>query len=73
MVGQHDAPRAHANGLSRRSKMTDYNRGGRAGNARHIVVLGDPIPFITPGFRLNSELFTALKSAPCVATKGNRN
>ena len=73
MVGQHDAAGAHPNRFSGRGKMTDYDRSGRARNAGHVVMLGDPIPMITPRLRLNSKRFAALKGAGCVAAKGDGN
>ena len=43
MVGQHDAARAHADARSRSRQVPHQHRCGRAGDARHIVVLGHPV------------------------------
>ena len=43
MVGQHDAAGADADGL-RAARDMGHNNGGRgAGDARHVVVFGEPI------------------------------
>ena len=49
--------------------MSDHHGGGRARDARHVVVLGDPVPMITPGFGLDCQLLTALERTGCVAAK----
>ena len=69
MVGQHDAARPHTNGLSGRRQMSNHHRGGRARDAGHVVVFGDPVPMITPGFGLDCQLLTALERTGCVAAK----
>ena len=46
MVGQHDAPGHHQDGFRALGNMADYNRGRRAGDALHVVVIGDPIAVI---------------------------
>ena len=50
MVGQHDAARAHPDMAGAASHMPDEDRGGRAGNARHAVVLGQPVALVAPLF-----------------------
>ena len=42
VVGQHDAPRADADGRSGLADMGERNRGRAAGNAFHAVMLGNP-------------------------------
>ena len=42
VVGQHDAAGADADGLGRRRHRADDDRGRGAGDARHVVVLGQP-------------------------------
>ena len=43
MVGQHDAARANADALRAAAHMREQHRRGGAGNARHAMVLGQPI------------------------------
>ena len=50
MVGQHHAARADADGARGRGHVRDQYRGGRTGDARHVVVLGQPVAAITQRF-----------------------
>jgi hypothetical protein len=43
MVGQHHAARAHADALRAPGDVAHQHGGGRAGNAGHVVVLGQPV------------------------------
>jgi hypothetical protein len=43
MVGQHHAARAHADGLRATGDVAHQHGRGRAGNAGHVVVLGQPV------------------------------
>ena len=46
MVGQHDSARTDADAARARSHMADDDGGCGAGDARHVVVLGQPEPLV---------------------------
>ena len=50
MVGQHHAARAHADALRAPGNVSHQHGGGRAGNAGHVVVLGQPVARKTQRF-----------------------
>jgi len=52
MVGQHDAARAHANRVRCAGDVADNDRCGGAGDARHVVMFGEPISAIAPRFSM---------------------
>ena len=56
MVGQHDAARAHTNLLRGACDVADQHGRGRTRNARHIVVLGQPVAG-------EAQLFSLLRGA----------
>ncbi len=56
VVGQHDAAGAHANGLRRGRYRADDDRGRRAGDARHIVVLGQPVAFVAKALGVTGQI-----------------
>jgi hypothetical protein len=43
MVGQHDAAGTDADALCATRHVADQHGGGRAGDARHVVVFGQPV------------------------------
>ena len=44
MIGQHDPARADPNAFGRPGDLADHHGGRGTGDARHVVVLGDPEP-----------------------------
>ena len=48
VVRQHDATRADPQSGGGFGQMTDQHRGGGAGNARHVVMFGQPVALVTP-------------------------
>ena len=56
VVGQHDAPRTDANGRCSRGDMPDDHRGRGTGNARHIVMLGQPVAGKAPSFSMLRQI-----------------
>ncbi|WP_185658281.1 hypothetical protein [Burkholderia sp. Bp8992] len=56
VVRQHDAARADADRLRRARDMTDHDGGGRARDARHVVMLGQPVAPVAPAFRVPGEI-----------------
>ncbi len=51
VVGQHDAAGADADARGAAGDVADQHRGGGAGDARHVVVLGQPEPVVAPALR----------------------
>jgi hypothetical protein len=43
VVGQHDSARAHPDLCGGGGDVADHDRPGGAGDARHVVVLGQPV------------------------------
>ena len=56
MVGQHDAAGADADGRRAAGDMADDHRGGGAGDARHVVVLGEPVAGEAPALGMAGEI-----------------
>jgi hypothetical protein len=56
MVRQHDPAGADADVSRAGGDMGDDDRRGGAGDARHVVVLGDPEAPVAPIFRLGCEV-----------------
>ncbi|MNO81095.1 hypothetical protein D3C76_723210 [compost metagenome] len=52
MVGQHDATGTDADGRSATGQVTEQHSGGRAGDAVHVVVLGDPEAVVAEFFHV---------------------
>ena len=50
MVWQHHATRSNADGFRARCHMRNHDRGGRTGNAGHVVMFGQPVPMIAELF-----------------------
>src|SRR5258706_14675692 len=55
MMRQHDAAGAHANGFGAAGDVAYDNRRGGAGDARHVVMLGEPVALVTQAFRMLRE------------------
>ena len=72
MVGQHDAAGAHANaaGAARDMRDQDGRRGTR--NARHAMVLGQPVTVVTPALRMLGQIKRMAKRLCRVAALHNR-
>ncbi len=56
VIGQHDAPRPHADALRAADHITHQHRRGRTGHASQIVMFGQPVPF-------ESQCFGMLRGA----------
>jgi hypothetical protein len=56
VIGQHHAPRAHADRLGAGGNMADQHCRGRARNPRHVVMLGEPEAPIAPTFDVLGEI-----------------
>ena len=56
VVGQHDPAGAHADGRGARRDVADHDRGGGAGDARHVVVLGVPEAPVAPPLGVAGEV-----------------
>ena len=48
MIGQHDAARTDPDRLRAAGNMSNDHRGGRARDAGHVVMLGQPVAVIAP-------------------------
>ena len=55
MVGQHYSTRTHTQGCRATGYMPDDDCGRGAGNARHVVVLCNPVPVIAQSFGMLGE------------------
>ena len=56
VVRQHDPAGADADRLRRRGKVGEDHRGGGAGDARHVVVLGHPDAAIAPALGVDGDI-----------------
>ena len=56
MVRQHDSARAHANGFGASGNISDDDRSSSAGNADHVVVLGQPETPIPPALSVLRQI-----------------
>jgi hypothetical protein len=56
MVRQHDAARPDADGAGAARDIADHYRGRGAGNARHVVMFGEPEPLVIPAFGVLREI-----------------
>ena len=61
VVRQHDAARPDAQGIGTAGQMTDQHRSGGAGDARHVVVLGQPVAAIAQAFGMTGQVQRAAK------------
>jgi hypothetical protein len=72
VVRQHDATRTDAHALCRRGHMTDDDRRRRAGDAGHVVVLGEPVAVIAQTLCLFCQIDSVGKRFGCGFPFGNR-
>ena len=56
MIGQHDPARAHTDRLRARRDMAEDDRCRRAGDPRHVVMLGHPEAAIAPALGMGREI-----------------
>ena len=56
MIGQHDSARAYANGFGASGNISDDDRSSGAGDADHIVVLGQPETSIPPALSVLRQI-----------------
>ncbi len=73
MVRQHDPARADADRLGATSDMPDHHGCRRAGDARHVVVFGQPEPLEAPGFgvlRQVERVAERLRGVAALADRG---
>jgi hypothetical protein len=73
VVGQHDAAGADADALRPFGNMADDDRGGRAGDAGDVVVLGDPEAPVAPTLRMGDEIARVVERAARVGLFGDPN
>ena len=73
MVRQHDAAGTHADSRGAASEITDHDGGRRAGNARHVVMLGDPVPRVTKALRMLGQIQTLAQRLARCFTEDDRN
>ena len=73
VIGQHDAARAHANRLCAAGQIADHHRGGRACDAGHVVMLGDPIAAIAPVFGMPDEIERIAQGIGGCVTESDRH
>ena len=72
VVRQHDAACTDPNGAGASRHMANQNRCGGAGNARHAVVLRQPVALITPGFGVLGQVKRVAKRLRGIAALRNR-
>jgi hypothetical protein len=56
MIGEHDAAGADTDGSGATGDVGDDDGGGGAGDAGHVVVLGEPVTVVAPGFCVLGEV-----------------
>ncbi|CAM2186954.1 hypothetical protein PSAC2689_70068 [Paraburkholderia sacchari] len=56
VIGQHDAARPDADRPRAARHMADHDRGGGAGDAGHVVVLGEPVAVVAPALGVLGEI-----------------
>ena len=64
VIRQHHPARADADRLRPAGDIADDHRGRRAGDAGHVVMLGQPIPPIAPTFRMLREIERTAQGIP---------
>ena len=62
VIGKHDAARTHAQGGGSSGNMANQDGGSGAGDARHVVMLGQPKPGKSPRLSVLREVETIAKS-----------
>ena len=71
MIGQHDAARPDPDAAGSGGDVSDGDRCGGTGNARHVVMLGQPEAPIAPGFGVSREIARIIQRAARVAFLGD--
>lgn len=66
MVGQHDPTGADTDRAGALGDMGQHDRRGGAGDARHVVVFGNPEAVIAPGFGVPRHITCIVQCAACV-------
>src|SRR6476646_8728183 len=72
MVWQHDAARTHPDGACCARDMANNDRGGRASDARHVVMFGEPVPAVAPLLSMTRQVHRISQRCCCVATLDDR-
>ena len=72
VVRQHDAAGADANGRRAGADMRDQHRGGGAGDARHVVMFGEPEAVVAPPLGVLREVERVAKRLRGRAALDNR-
>ncbi len=72
MIGQHDAAGAHANPRRAAGHVTDHHGGGGTGDARHVVMLGEPEAVIPEPFGVSREVERVAERCGGVAAEDDR-
>ncbi|MNL28545.1 hypothetical protein D3C87_1501930 [compost metagenome] len=72
VIGQHNPAATHTDCIGAAGNVADQHRGGRAGDAFHIVVFGKPIPSITKFFRAPREPETIPECGGCIISLSDR-
>ena len=72
VVGQHDAARADANGRGAGRDMGDHHRGRRTRDARHVVMLGEPVAVVAEALGMARQIERVLQRLGDIAAFGNR-
>lgn len=67
MVGQHDAAGADADGFGAAGNMGDDHGCGGAGNARHVVVLGQPVALVAQPLGMAGKIERVGQRLRCIA------
>jgi hypothetical protein len=72
VIGKHDSARTDADAFRSTGDVTDHDRGGRAGDAGHVVMLSQPVAMVLPIFRMAGEVECVAKCLPGVAALDHR-
>ena len=72
VVRQHDAAGPDADGLRRRRHRADDDRGRSAGDARHVVVLGQPEAFVAEALGLAGQIESVGQRLRDIGALGHR-
>ena len=71
MVGQHDAAGPDPNPGGAGCDVADHHGGGRAGDSRHAVVLGQPVAPVAQGFRVAGQIQGIAQGLAGIAAAGD--
>src|SRR6202020_1027290 len=73
VVRKHDASCPDPNGRRPFGDMTKHDRGRGAGDALHVMMLGDPDALIAPFLGVSGEVASVVERAPRVGVLGDAN